>query len=172
MKIQLTNIIVLIGIVHLVSCKGDPRNEQIELIKQTENELYNSESFNRANAIKLVDLYYNFSEQYSDDTLAAPYLYKAAEIAMNTQLGTRSISYFDKILTDYPNYEKIPECIFLKAFVYENQLNNNEKAGQLYEEFIAQYPDHALVKDAEASIKFLGKSPEELVKIFQEMNEE
>lgn len=172
MNILKATFAILFGLIVFAGCKSDPKTEQLQLIKQTESELYGSESFDKSNAVKLVDLYYNFSEQYPNDTLAAVYLYKAAEIAMNTQLSDRSIAYFDKLLVNYPEFEKAPECLFLKAFVYENQLNDIEKAGKLYKDFIEKYPEHPLVKDAEASIKFLGKSPEELVKIFQEMNAE
>lgn len=167
-----TILFILIGSVLIIACQNDPRSEQLELIKQTEKELYSSESFNRDNAIKLIDLYYNFAQQFADDSLAAPYLYKAAEVAMNIQQGSKSIAYFDQLLEKYPDYEKAAECVFLKAFVYENQLKNIEKAGELYRFFIDTYPEHPLTNDAEASIKFLGKSPEELVKIFQEMNQE
>lgn len=171
MKFLKLNTALFIAIVLLFGCKNDPKQEQLELIKQTEETLYTSEVFDRANAANLVDLYYNFSETYSTDSMAASYLYKAAEVAMNIQQGKRAISYFDKLLNTYPKFEKIPECVFLKAFIYENQLNDIEKADTLYKEFINKYPEHPLVKDAEASIKFLGKSPEELVKIFQEMNQ-
>jgi len=165
--------ILFTAIIFLFSaCANHAKKEQLKHIKQAEEELYKAENFNRENGIKLVDLYINFTNTYPDDSEAPKYLYKAAEITMNLQMGQQSINYFDQLLVKYPNYEKIPECIFLKAFVYENQLNNITKAEELYKEFIDKYPDHALVKDAEASIRFLGKSPEELVKIFQEMNKE
>ena len=34
--------------------------------------------------------------------------------------------------------------------------------------FLEKYPTHELVKDASASIELLGKSPEEIIKLFEE----
>ena len=70
------------------------------------------------------------------------------------------------------SFYKAPECLFLKAFVFENQLNNLKDAEILYKEFIASYPNHPLTDDAVASLEYLGKSPEELVRMFQEKNAE
>lgn len=164
--------IILILLLGFYACKKDPKQELLKQIKEVETDLYNKDNFNREKGIQLVDLYASFFEKFPDDTLADNYLYKAGEIAMNVNLGQRSVAYFNKVIAQYPNFDKIPECIFLKAFVFENQLNNIEKAGEHYSEFIEKYPNHPLVKDAEASLRFLGKSPEELVKIFQEMNDE
>jgi TolA-binding protein len=117
-------------------------------------------------------LYADFAKQFPEDTASANYLYKAAEISMNLQLGVKAIGYYDDLLSAYPNYSKKAECIFLKAFIYENQLNNLEEAKKYYTQFLDEFPTHQLAKDAEASLKYLGKSAEELVEMFQQINEE
>lgn len=156
----------------LLSCSSDPKEKQLKAIEKLEKELYADQALNKEKGLHMIDTYVNFSKQYPEDTTSALFLFKGAEIAMNLQLGTQSIFYYDKILSNYPDFYKTAECLFLKAFIYENQLANLEKAKVFYSQFLAEYPNHPLAKDAEASIKFLGKSPEELVKIFQEMNEE
>jgi tetratricopeptide (TPR) repeat protein len=177
MKLMKTNLnfsvlFVLILSLFLASCQQDLKKAQIKAIEKKEKQLYETPEFDRTQGFQLIDTYVSFSDQYTDDTLSAVYLYKAGEIAMNLMAGSQAILYFDKIISNYPTYSKTPECIFLKAFIFENQLNDLAKAEHFYNEFMAKYPTHILVKDAKASLEYLGKSPEELVKIFQEKNKE
>ncbi len=61
--------------------------------------------------------------------------------------------------------------MFLKGYVYENDLRDLETAKKIYEEFLVKYPDDEFADDAEISIKNLGKSPEELIKEFEEQQQ-
>ncbi len=167
--------VLLVGVVITViflgtGCANDPQKEQKKAIKKQEAELYADQTLDRDKGLKMIDTYVNYSKQFPGDTLSAMYLFKASEIAMNLQLGSQSIFYFDKILSVYPDFSKVPECLFLKAFVFENQLGNIERAGFFYQEFLKKYPTHILAKDARASLEYLGKSPEELIRIFEEKN--
>ncbi len=165
--------IVLVLFTSLVSsCQKNAKQKQLESIKVLEKELYGAQTLDRDKGMHMIDTYVNFSKQYPEDTASAGFLFKSAEIAMNLHLGSQAITYYDKIMSNYSDYRKAPECLFLKAFVYENELNDMTNAEKYYKQFLAEYPTHPLAKDAEASIKYLGKSPEELVKMFQEMNKE
>jgi TolA-binding protein len=84
----------------------------------------------------------------------------------------KAVQVFDRILSDYPNFEKTPQCLFLKGYVYENNLGDLQTAKEIYEEFIEKYPDDEFADDAEVSIKNLGKTPEELIKEFEEQAKE
>ena len=85
-------------------------------------------------------------------------------------MGAQAIQYFHRVNNDFVNYEKAPLSMFLEAFVYETQLFDTQKAGEIYKEFIVKYPKHELADDAQASINNLGKTPEELVKEFEAKN--
>ena len=54
------------------------------------------------------------------------------------------------------------------GFTYANLLKDFENAKYNYQRFIDKYPNHALVHDTKILIENLGKSPEELIKSFQE----
>ena len=56
----------------------------------------------------------------------------------------------------------------MKGYVYENEIGDLNAAKKIYEDFIAKYPDDEFADDAAVSIKNLGKSPEELIKEFEE----
>jgi outer membrane protein assembly factor BamD (BamD/ComL family) len=156
------------AVLFVFACNTSKKDELINKIKEAEKELYASEILDHDKGLVIIQQYVDFAKEYPADTLSASYLFKAAEIAMNLKVGSQSVLYFDKILTNYPTFSKAPESLFLKAFVLENQMEKYDQAGELYKQFIAKYPNHPLAKDAKASLEFLGKSPEELIKLFEQ----
>ncbi len=116
--------------------------------------------------------YANFAENYPEDSLAAEYFFKAAELAQALQIGTQAVLYYDLIIEKYPNYKRISYSYFLKGFVYENVLADMDNAKIAYTEFLEKYPNHEFADDAKVLIDNLGKSPEELIKMFEEQNKE
>ncbi|MBT4401208.1 MAG: tetratricopeptide repeat protein, partial [Bacteroidetes bacterium] len=111
--------------------------------------------------------YENYANALPEDTISAEYLYRAAEIAMNLQMAGRAIEYYQRILNNFPDFDKRSYCLFLEAFVYENQMQQYETAEKLYLEFIEKYPDHPLADDAEVSVQNMGKSLEELIQSWE-----
>lgn len=116
---------------------------------------------------ELLSAYQNFTSKYPDDSLSPEYLYRAAALAAGFNRGTQAIDLYESIIHTYPDYKKMPECYFMEAFTYENTLGNIAKANELYHQFLTRYPDHVLADDARAAIKFLGKTPEEIVREFE-----
>jgi TolA-binding protein len=94
-------------------------------------------------------------------------LFKAGDFSMGLEKSEQAIMYFDQIIANYPAFEKLPYCLFLKGFIYENQMGNMDQAKEVYLEFLNKYPDHEMAESARFSIKNLGKSPEELIKEFE-----
>lgn len=162
--------IVVIGIAFILgSCSSDPRQDAISKIDSLEEGLVADTlgPVDKEKARQLVEHYVNFADNYSADSMAPSYLFKAADIAINTGMPGKSIMYFNRILNQYPGFEKVAHAMFLKAYVYENHMGNLGKAKSIYEEFIKKYPENAFADDAEVSIKYLGKSPEELIEEFE-----
>ena len=89
---------------------------------------------------------------------------------MNLNHSTKAIVYLNRFEKEFQDHNKMPYCIFFQAFIYENQMNNLEKAKLYYQRFINEYPNHELVDDAETSIKNLGRSLEDIIKDFEEKN--
>jgi len=87
---------------------------------------------------------------------------------MNLKMPQKAIQVFDRVLKNYPDYEKAAQCLFLKGYVYENEIGDLNTAKAIYKDFIAKYPDDEFADDAAVSIQNLGKSPEELIKEFEE----
>jgi len=120
--------------------------------------------------MEMIQAYTDYANAWPKDTLSAEFLFKGAEIAMNLNQSAMAIEYFNRILLTYHGYSKLPYCLFMQAYILENQMNQYDQAKSRYQEFIDKYPNHILVKDAKASIENMGKPIEELMKQWDEKN--
>ena len=148
-----------------------PTEERLKIIEQIENESFGqSGEFDKTKALALVKNYASFAEENPDDERSPSFLFKAGDISMGLENSELAISYFDRVIEEYPDYEKVPYCMFLKAFVFENNIKDLDKAASAYRDFISEYPDHDMTEAAKFSLQNLGKSPEELIQEFEEKN--
>lgn len=102
------------------------------------------------------------------DTLSSTLLNKAAENAYYTQQYDRALYLYEWFEKAYPNDSKAAQALFMRAFIYDNDLQKYETAGVLYEEFLKKYPDDDFADDAGVLLENLGKSPEEVIKSLEE----
>lgn len=146
------------------------REKQVSRIDNLEKRLFAPDafSFDKAKADSLIAFYEAFIEKYPDDSLSPGYLFKAANIAMNVENPAKSIAFFEQYITRYPDKPKAPMCLFFKAFVYENQLHDLDRARETYLLFIEKYPTHEFASQSQLALMNLGKSPEMLVQEFEE----
>ena len=163
---------IIIILVINFSCSGPQENNTqsiLDSIDQMEAKLYNGDDvqINMDNAVDLINLYQKFALENPKDSLAPVFLFRASDLSMNLNRPVQTIAIFDDLLDRYPDYEKVPSVLFLKAFVYEDQLKDFDQAKIYYEEFLQKYPDSDFADDAEISLKNLGKTPEELILEFE-----
>jgi outer membrane protein assembly factor BamD (BamD/ComL family) len=153
---------------------GDTKKSIQNSITASEDKMFNNPDtrITREDAVELIGLYEKYADKFPEDSLAPVYLFRASDISMNLQQPVKTIALFNKIMTKYPDYEKTSSVMFLKAFVYEDQLHDLNKAKKYYEEFLEKYPDSDFADDARISLQNLGKSPEELIKEFEEKQQE
>jgi len=163
------NYLFIAVVMFFVACSN---NEQLNKIQELEKSVFNdkTQTYDKEKSKELIALYVEYAKENPKDTLAPKYLFHAGELAMSLSFGNEAIQYFNGVNVDFPTYEKAPTALFLQAFVYETQLFDTQKAGEIYTQFVAKYPKHELADDAQASINNLGKTPEELVKEFEAKN--
>ena len=162
---------LIIMLISLAACQSSQEklNRQISSLQ---DRLFESEQgFSRSGADSLVNLYIDYASDYPQDTLAPVYLFNAATITMNMGNGEQALELFARIMNDYPGYVKTPLCLFFTGYVQENLFADIDKARQSYTLFIEKYPDHDFADDAQASIRNLGKTPEEMIMEFESMQE-
>jgi len=156
------------AIILLVAASCQSKLEKLENVVYSDEFTYDEKGLEKAS--ELVDLYVEKAEADPEGKMAPQYMFKAAELAMNLNQTQKALDLYNKVIYSYPDYEKAPECLFLLAFIYENTLQNYGKAEDLYEMFLQKYPDHDFADDARFSLQYLGKSPEELMREFEQMN--
>jgi len=123
---------------------------------------------NKAAAHKYVDACEAFGLGYPNHPDAAENIFKAAEVAKSLRTFNKSLSLYDWVIDKYPTSDKAATSLFLKGFIIENNLGNDEKAKELYNKFISTYPDHDLADDVAFLIENLGKSDEEILEMIEE----
>ena len=168
MKIKL--LIPLMMVFIIFSCKPS-KNKSIEKINILEKEILSvNAKIDSTKANQLIDLYIDYADNFKDDSIAPHYLFKAANVSLSVGKYEKSVSLLDRTCKDYSNFKKLPDCIFLKAFIYENMLHDLKKANEIYNEFISKFPDNDMVPSAKAAIENLGVPVEDLIKNFEEKN--
>ena len=100
------------------------------------------------------------------DSKSPEYLHKAGETARAVRAFPQAVAIYDKIYSEYPNYEKAAQALFLKAFTYDNDLGDKATAKALYEEFLQKYPSDDFADDTQFLLSNLGKNDEEIIKGF------
>ncbi len=169
---RLTGIVLIITVLIVVTGCQSPRSKAVKNIENFETSIFDQNGMvDRTKVGELIDLYIGFADNFSADTLAPIYLFKAADMAMNTNRSLQAIQLYERIIEQYSGYAKAPEALFLQGYVYENNLNRLDKAEEIYKKFIELYPDNDFADDAEVSLQYLGKTPEELIEIFQQQSE-
>ncbi|MEM1122399.1 MAG: tetratricopeptide repeat protein [Bacteroidota bacterium] len=102
------------------------------------------------------------------DPQSPEYLHKAGETARAVRVFPKAIEIYDKIYTNYPDYDKAAQALFLKAFTYDNDIGDKTTAKALYEEFLQKYPNDDFADDTQFLLDNLGKNDEEIIKGFSE----
>lgn len=153
-----------------------PSKEKLqEQITNAETALFSSDKGNFVFDEKLVqtaiDAYQKYATAFPDDSLTPEYLFKKADLYRSLRNAEQAIVTYNLISEKYPKYEKTPYCLFLKGFIYENELNKIEEARKAYQAFLDAYPNHDLADDVAFSINNLGKTPEQLIKEFEEQQQ-
>ncbi len=122
---------------------------------------------NRRSSQAYVDACEAYALANPGNVKSAEYLYKAAEIARSLRTFPKALSIYDWIIDSYPEYDKAPTTLFLKGFIVENELKNDDMAREVYNTFLEKYPAHDLADDVKFLLENLGKSNEEILELIE-----
>lgn len=172
-KSSFLSILMISLSVFLFSCKPSKESE-LEKIKDLETKILadRETSIDGVGAYNLQAAYTSFYENFPKEPETPGLLFKAADMCVNLKWSKQAIEYLTIINTQYPDFEKAPDALFMLAFVYDHLIEDDAKAGEYYRAYINQFPDHIFVKDAEASIRNLGKTDEEIIREFELLNQD
>ena len=95
---------------------------------------------------------------------------KAADMQSNVMNTERAVALFDRIIENYPDFDQLPICYFLKGNAYESN-SQFEEAKAAYQVFVDKFPDHFMAEQTRKMIPLVGMSPEEMLdKILDDAN--
>lgn len=154
--------LILLAATLMVAC-GPSREDRIEQIENFEDSIFESAiAADESTADQLTTLYVAFADNYRADSLSPQFLLKAAEMQSAVMHTDRAIQLFDRIINDYPDFDDIPICYFLKGKAYEDN-SQFDLAKQAYQTFVDKYPDHFMAATTRMMIPNVGLSPEEML---------
>jgi len=147
---------------------------QIELQKQIqemEKILYAAKVADLNQARKMIRLYDTYYKNYPKDWECPDYLFKAGEISESINQYNQAASFYNKACYEYnDNFKYRSLVLFRLANVYDYKLNDYVHAKQIYTQVKEQYPKTQLAKDADAAIKMMGRSDQDMVREFERKN--
>lgn len=119
---------------------------------------------------KAIKAFTDFAYYCKEDTLAPVFLIKSAQIAKSINNLPQAKLCLEKCIEGHQNFKNRGAAMFLLAQMYdeERQLNDEEKAKEIYINIMHSYPKTAWARDAKAAMEMLGKTDEEIIKEFTE----
>lgn len=180
--------ILLIGLL-FISCNGKKKNSVIEdkvTAQSTMMQTYQkADSLRKAGIIDtalLTDFIgqaVSFADKYPEDETTPEILLNAGFSSMilakytketnpddkisTVNFAKQGISIFNKIQKVYPDYEGVKYCYYNRGIIYDDILGDYQSADFEYREFITKYPNDSISNNLRDYIKFLGKSPDEIM---------
>ena len=151
---------------------------------------------NRRTAHILVRQYLNYIQRFPDSDFAPMYCFEGGKLASTIGESGDAVELWLTIYEQYHDFHLYPETMLLLAVEYETKmpaymmqydmkkdykarmhayfnkkelknLDWNKEAEKMYKAFLAKYPKHELAPQAQASLKHLGKSPNQVVTEFK-----
>ncbi|MBZ0242640.1 MAG: hypothetical protein K8F24_05450, partial [Bacteroidales bacterium] len=152
---HLLTISMIFGLLFAMSCTSEKQTENRQILQQKISSaesrvLLQDGTLLADSAQKLISLYSNYSVKFPEDSIAAEYLFKAIDISLNLPQPRKTLELIDRYIVLYPNDSRAGTALFFKAFLHDQQLGDLPSAKQYYEQFLAQYPNHDFVDDAQA----------------------
>ncbi len=173
----LSSAILFLGLVS--ACKNTPKPDQTvnfeQSLLQLDKEMTDTNGvvINNAKAndfIKTAEEY-AASVQATQPDKYADLLLKAAGVAKSIGNPTKALELYTAVTDKMPQHPKAPMALFMQGFILENDRGDTAAARVKYQDFLKKYPnDPDFTDDAQNALKFLGKSPEEMIKEFEKMN--
>lgn len=169
-------IVLTLTLGFLMSCTNTPKDEKtvlIDSIKKLELQCFddNTNNYNHKVALKTLNEYQIFIENYPNDSLTPNYLYLSGQLSKSINLFGEAIRMFETLIKEHPEFNDVSKAQFLIGMIYENNIQDTLKAKAAYQEFIEKYPQDELVDDAQFLIQNLSLSDQELIEFLKSKNQ-
>lgn len=177
---HLIQFILLIFVVSslLIGCQLNNTNDVdskqvlVDSIQSMEADLHSDIEVDAKKGQAMIAMYLNYSNRYKKDSLSPEYLFRAAEIAMNTDKPIDACSYLYRIERQYADFDKMPAVYYLLGFVNQNMIGDKQNAEAYYQKFLDKYPNHSRAEEVAIILNSIHIDDLELVRGFETQNAE
>jgi tetratricopeptide (TPR) repeat protein len=121
-------------------------------------------------AVELLNKSVAYANEYPADTAAADLLWMGQGAARGLENFTMALVLVDRLISEYPDYEKRAHCLYLKAYLLDFHLNLPEDARKAYQDLIDTYPKYTSVMQARERLQYIGLDDQELMRMLEEKN--
>ncbi|MBR9919471.1 MAG: tetratricopeptide repeat protein [Bacteroidetes bacterium] len=134
-------------------------------------QLYDEENaridYSKAN--QFIDVSEVYALAMPDNPESAGMIAEAAKVAGYVNAHGRALDLYNWVYTRYPDHPKAGQSLFMMGFIHDNEeeYRDKDKAKELYEKFIANYPEDDFADDATFLLQNLNKSDEEILNAFE-----
>lgn len=171
--------IFLLGLVS--ACNNTPQPDQTAVLEQSLLQLdkeMTAPNGTVADSMKAA-LFIKTAEEYAASVRStqpdkyADLLLKAAGVAKSIGSSAKALQLYTSVAENLPQHPKAPMALFMEGFILENDRGDTAMARVKYQNFLKKYPnDPDFADDAHNALKYLGKTPEEMIREFEKMNKE
>lgn len=152
------------------SCGPAEEPSLLEEIRKLETALKSSEDISERTeeAELLINKTLAYYEANPNDTIAARQLFLAGDVARGLRKYRQAVGCLEKVWRNFPQFRLAPDALFLQGFTFEVDLKDPDNAALYYREFLRSYPEHRLVPQVTQLLELVDKSPEDLIREFQQ----
>jgi len=112
-----------------------------------------------------------FVKAYPTDTRAPAALFRAGGAARHMGEWVKAQQLFRQAWTDYPDTYPAPLALFHDAYIADQVLNDKDKALEMYDIFLARYPDNSFKPEIQKLKDILFMEQDEYIKRAKEENQ-
>ena len=167
---RLLNVIILLmTTLIMLSCNSEKKDMRVEMQTEistlkVEIEKAGIKATSEIAPMKIVKLYVKYANEFPEDSLSKSYLFQCAQVNVGLGLAPEAITNLDTLVARYPNTDLAPSALQFKAFILDEKMRRFQKAEEVINELIANYPESDIIENAKAYKETLGKSPEQIIK--------
>ncbi|MDQ3108821.1 MAG: tetratricopeptide repeat protein [Bacteroidota bacterium] len=132
------------------------------VVDSAEQVMRADKTYNMKNAMGTLKAYNDYVTKFPTDTITAEYLFRAADLAQGAKQYTQAVNYLETIIENHKGYRNSDIACFMAAYIYDNNLeevnHGGDRAKQLYQFVIDNYPESTWAEQAKVLITYVGVS--------------
>lgn len=141
--------------------KVESRGKYKAAVDSAQKAMSKDRLFDKKKAGEALRAYSDFFTMFPDDSLSAEYLFRAADLSQGFGNYEQAAVYYETIIEKHKSYRRYPDVVFAAANLYDSYLekvnHGDDRARQLYNFVITNYPNEHIAEDSKFLIQYIGQ---------------